>query len=333
MRVDLATIRNEILSVYDSRRKRDDPIGRYKYTLDGETNLYASLDVVISYAIMGINPNSFNEKYKSEWISYINSYVDNEIKDGRYNGLIPHHSITHANGMVIGALGYLGGKQIYPVKFYDSFNSVIKIETWLENINWPHQWACEFKGGPCMFSMSKYCPSEWINVAINWLTSELDPITGMWKREVTPATEYNPLGGFVHIYPLYELHLKEFPYPNKVIRSVLDLQNSKGNWWPNNELSYLDMDALYAYSAMLRINNTLHDEVIKSTRKYAKYFIDFYQKNKKDIFKNSAMHGLLALVSTFGLLNQLLPNEFYDTVQWTDILSDRRLYQTSLVEV
>lgn len=55
MRIDLETIRDEVLVAYEKRRYKDGPSGSYQYVLDGEINFYARLDIVISYAIMGIN--------------------------------------------------------------------------------------------------------------------------------------------------------------------------------------------------------------------------------------------------------------------------------------
>jgi hypothetical protein len=43
-------------------------------------------------------------------------------------------------------------------------------------------------------------------------------------------------------------------------------------------------------------------------------------------------HPLLATVGELGLLQQLDPNRFPDTVKWTDIFSEVRLYNTKDVE-
>jgi hypothetical protein len=49
--------------------------------------------------------------------------------------------------------------------------------------------------------------------------------------------------------------------------------------------------------------------------------------------KKPDLHVLLGAVGAFGLLQQLLPETFVDDAQWTDILSDPRLYRTRQVEV
>ncbi|HOZ46953.1 MAG TPA: hypothetical protein PLO37_15340 [Candidatus Hydrogenedentes bacterium] len=43
--------------------------------------------------------------------------------------------------MVTGTLGVLGGKQRYPVRFYEDFNVPEKVGPWPAKIDWPNQWG------------------------------------------------------------------------------------------------------------------------------------------------------------------------------------------------
>jgi len=330
MKVDLAEIRNTILRAIEQRRDKGDPHGCYKWLPGSRANLYASLDAAITYSIMGITANELGEKRRLEWIDYINSYADEVTGDGRYKDIIPRHSYFHGNGMIIGALGYLGGRQPFPVAFYDEFDTPEKMIKWLEKFNWPRQWAGDFWGGPMMFSTSKQCSARWIDITINWLDDNLDPDTGMWKKGVIPETKYNPLGGFVHIYPIYELHNRPFSFPDKVIESVYKLQMEDGRWYDGDPFSYLDMDALYAYVAMIKISDRHLSLVRESAEKYGRFLLNLL--SEKDIYGTITMHGLLALASSFGCLNQLIPDTFYDSVKWSDIFSSRALYRTDMVE-
>ena len=115
MRVDLAETRNLILNVIEQRRDKGGPHGCYRWLLGSRTNLYASLDVAIAYSVMGIPANELGEERRLGWIDHVNSYADDVTGDGRYRDMIPRHSYFHGNGMVIGALGYLGGRQAFPV--------------------------------------------------------------------------------------------------------------------------------------------------------------------------------------------------------------------------
>lgn len=330
MKIDLSVMRGEILEVFKHRRDTGGPRGCYRWLPGSRTNLYASLDAAISYCVMGIESSSLEDTDRLTWIDHINSYADDVAGDGRYKDVIPRHSYSHANGMVIGALGYLGGKQLFPVTFYSDFDTPEKIVRWLENVDWPRQWASGFWGGPMMFSTSKGCSPEWIDAAVGWLDENLDPGTGMWRIGVEPENKYHPLGGFVHIYPIYELHGRSFRYPERVIDSVYGLQMDDGRWYDGDAFSYLDMDALYAYAAMLKHTDKKVDLVYDSALRYGRHLMALL--SKKDIYDTITMHGMLCLASTLGLLNQLLPEIFFDTVRWLDIFSARMLYRTYMVE-
>ena len=225
----------------------------------------------------------------------------------------------------------MGGKQLYPVQFYDDFNSIEKIGPWLDQIDWKNQWGAShyFWGGMHCFSLSKTCSDEWLDAAFTWLDSNLDSNTGWWRKGIEHTDRNQPLGGGAHIWPIYEHHNRKFPYPKKVIDSILEMQMKNGCWlrFPY----YLDLDALYglAYMQKLAIGYR-SDDVLRAVEKYG-----LVVKNSYEEFLNSNpdTHLLLSLVGTFGLLQQLLPDRFNDTIQWTDIFSNIRLYQTSEVEV
>jgi len=330
MSIDLSLRREQLLKIFESRKDTGGPPGCYRWLPGSRTNLYASLDTAIAYAVMGIDRNDIDEPRRLGWIEHINSYIDDYRNDGTYKDVIPRHSPSHANGMVIGALGYLGGRQLLPVDFYKDFNTPAKAVSWLENLNWPTQWASGFWGGPMMYSTGCKCSKQWIDTVIGWLTDNLDPATGMWRKGITPVNVYQPLGGFVHIYPIYELHDKPFPYTDQVIDYVLSMQSDNGRWFDGDSFSYFDMDCLYAYVAMLRVSDKRADAAKMSALRYYSFLEETLAQ--KDVYDTITTHGLLCLASTYGLLYQLLPDVFVDSVAWTDIFSARLLYQTSLVE-
>ncbi|MCX7827557.1 MAG: hypothetical protein N2689_18675, partial [Verrucomicrobiae bacterium] len=101
--------------------------------------LYPSCDAAITRAVMGEDlQRTLTARQRREWIDHINSFAD---PDGTYRDRRVGHTVQHANGMVIGALGVLGGKQKYPVRFYNEFDTPEKVAAWLEKIDWHNQWS------------------------------------------------------------------------------------------------------------------------------------------------------------------------------------------------
>ncbi len=314
------------MAYVESLHCSDVPYGHYRLRPNGEVELYATCDVAILRTVMGEDlKESITDSQRREWINHINSFAQ---ENGVYRG--GRHSDEHRNGTVIGALGVLGGKQLYPVQLYQNFNTVEKVDSWLNAIDWPHQWGAShlFWGGMHCYSMSKACTEDWRNTVFDWLNENLDPKTGWWRLGVEPSDTDQPLGGGAHIWPIYQHNDRAFPYPECLIDSILALQKSDASWREFGD--YLDLDALYGLSYMQSlVPEYRRDDIQKAVQGHGDLVEEKFPRflsEKKDI------HLLLGAVGIVGLLNQFDPDRFHDDRSWSDIFSDRRLYQTNLVE-
>ncbi|HEV7347360.1 hypothetical protein [Telluribacter sp.] len=339
--IDLSEVRRRINGHFASLLSSERPYGAYGTTSSQEVDLYASCDVAIARHIMGeALAETLTEDQKQQWIDYINSYQAPE--DGSYTARFGHSKL-HANGMVIGALGVLGGRQRYPVRLYDAFDTVEEAVPWLEQIDWAKQWSAShlFWGGIHCYSLSSACTVAWREAVFAWLNKNLDGKTGWWRKGTTYTDRHQPLGGSVHILPMYQHHDRAFLYPERVIDSVLALQLPNGRWLdrPNPKVKrqhvmhYLELDALYALQYMGTLAPGYRTkEIGKAVHHYADMVVNYWNDPQSD-WQNQHPHQILSMVGTFGLLQKLLPERFVDTTPWTDIFSDIRLYDTSAVEV
>ncbi len=338
-KMKLNEIRELVGAHLDKILDKEGPYGSYRMGIKQRPDLYSACDVAQIRTIWGEDlQQTLSEAQRSEWVSHINSFADRS--DGSYFDRYGHSKL-HANGMTIGALGVLGGQQKYPVKLYDDFNSPRNVIPWLENIDWSRQWSAshQFWGGIHCFSMSKSCDESWLGVVFEWLDRNLDENTGWWKKGVPHADRHQPLGGSVHILPVYEHRDRNFPFPKQVIDSVLNLQLPSKRWLDRGNLSaqyymsYLELDALYALKYMQTLEpGYRREDIQKAALEYGKRVIDYWRTGKDEVLAMHP-HRILAGIGTFGLLQYHLPEMFYDDVKWTDIFSDRRFYRTDQVEV
>lgn len=339
--LDLSTVRKEILAHCDQILDKLGPYGCYRRGPGQRPDLYASCDVAIMRAIMGEDYQKIvTDKQRQQWIYHINTFASELYGkgiDGSYQDTFSHPKL-HANGMVIGALGVLGGKQKYPVLLYDPFDKVEEVIPWLEHIDWAHQWTAShlFWGGIHCYSMSSRCSDEWRETVFRWLNKNIDERTGWWRKGVPHADRHQALGGSVHILPIYQHHQRPFPYPGKIIDSVLQLQLPNHRWLQTDSIhvmNYLELDALYALKYMSSLAPDYKTKEIRNAvNNYGDVVIQYWKQHKTDLFALHP-HYILAATGTFGLLQQLLPERFNDPIQWTDIFSDRRFYLTNKVEV
>jgi hypothetical protein len=307
-------------------------------------DLYSSCDVAIMRTIMGEDlRRTLTAAERAEWCAHINSFARHDFDaplDGSY-GDTHGHSATHANGMVIGALGVLGGRQAHPVRLYDSYGRPETVGPWLDQLDWAAAWRAShlFWGGVHCFSFSARADEGWRRAAFAWLDANADPVTGWWRRGTPHADRHQALGGAAHLLPMYEHHGRAFPFPERVIDSVLALQRPDGRWLKPRHpheamhvMHYLELDALYALVLMRRlVPDYRRDDVAAAAARYGRLVRDYHARHARELYQLHP-HQVLAAVGTFGGLQRLLPDEFGDAAAWTDIFSDRRFYRTRDVE-
>jgi hypothetical protein len=337
-RLDLAKVRKAVNEHFESLHARDVSFGAYRVGVDSDQlDMYATCDIAIARHIMGENlTGSLRKIDRMAWVEYINSYQ--QPGDGSYSERY-NHSELHANGMSIGALGVLGGRQQYPVKLYEPFDTPEEVGPWLEQVNWEKQWGAShlFWGGIHCYSLSTHCEKPWLRTVFQWLNHNLDPTTGWWRKGTVYTDRHQPLGGSVHILPIYQHHQQIFPLPEKVIDSVLALQLPSGRWLnrekdKNQVMHYLELDALYALNYMQQLAPGYRkNDIAAAVKKYASRVMEYWHAPDTD-WRSLHPHRTLSMVGTFGLLQKLLPEHFHDTVTWTDIFSDIALYNTARVE-
>ncbi len=338
--MQLADVRDQVNKLAERLQDRDGPCGCYRRGVGQRPDLYSSLDFAWIRAIMGEDlQQTLNESERQAWIDHINSYAvtyHEKPSDGSYCDALGH-SPLHANGMVIGALGVLGGRKCTPCRLYDPFAEAVKVTTWLETaIDWSVPWSesHKFWGGMHCYSFASDCTSAWLDTVFAWLDANLDPATGWWRRNVEANTPHAYLGGAAHILPLYEHHDRTYPVPQHLGDSVLALQQPAGSWLPGADtpFTYLDLDALYALKLVkIWVPEYRAGEIDAAVGKLGDLAEKVYAKRRSSLMAMHP-HHVLALVGTFGLLQQHLPNRFVDDIGWTDIFSDLRFYRTAAVE-
>ena len=328
--VALNRVRREVLQYLDASRVAGRPPGGFRARpgAAGGVTLYAACDAAIIRAVMGEDlASTLTATERAAWVEQILAFAR---PDGSFGPARRGHGLEHANGTVIGALGLLGGRQLRPVRFYESFDGPDEVGPWLDSLDWSRPWrgAHRVWGGPFCYSLSRRCDPAWRDAAFAWLDAELDSSSGWWRRGVFPQEAHASLGGAAHIWPFYQQHGRRFPYPERVIDSILRMQKPDGCWLEYG--SYLELDALYGLVLMgSHAPGYRRVEILTAARRHG---AELTARWPSWLAREPDLHDLLAVVGTFGLLQQLLPGEYVDEARWTDIFSDPRLCRTAAVE-
>lgn len=341
IRINLSDVRDYIYNYYDKLLDKDGPYGCYREEKGGRTTLFASVEAAMRRTIIGEDLQiSLTKKQRQQWIDLINSYAyqpygktpDGSYSDGFYSRNKNGHFLW-MNSKIIAALGILGGKQKFPVTFYNEFNTKEKLIDWLERYNWKWQFlsAHFFQGGITYYSFSKKCSSEWRESVFIWLNNNLDEKTGFWTKGLKPGNHYQQLGGSALLLPLYQHHNRIFPYPERLIDSILNFQFPSGRWFNvkhRHDMNFLEYDVLYTlhYLSSL-VPNYRKDDIKRAVQKYSDLVLKFWP-NRGETFKLDKW-----FMGIFAILQKMNPDKFYDDVTWTDRFGDKRFFQTDKVEV
>lgn len=330
----LRAVRDDALAYLESIRDKDGPYGCYRRGPGRRPDLYCSIDAALMRAMMGEDLALLPEQQRREWIDHINSYQN--PADGRYTDTW-NHAPLHANGLAIGALAFLKGTQQHRVSLYDPFADEKKVVPWLENLDWRRIWSQShlFWGGVIHFSFSRRCKPAFRDAVAGWLTENLDEATGWWRKGAGWTDERQPLGGAAHIWPFFQHHNLPFPYPERVIDSVLALQKPSGRWMnqPDDEpAGYYEYDALYALEYMRSMApGHRSDDIGAACGRFADFLSGRYQAHVS-AFPKMHPHSIRPIIGCFSFLQRLCPDRFHDVVAWTDVFTNPLVYRTDLVE-
>ena len=339
--VDLDRFSDAVLAHFERLRDRGGPYGCFRRGVGQRPDLYASCDIAIAHQVMGLDLRArLTEAERRSWIDHINSYTEVEHNQETSGGVYFDrlgHGVAHANGMVVGALAVLGGRQPEPVALYEAVATEERVLRWLETeVQWDRLWAGshEIWGRLVTYSFSRRCDDGWRRVVLDWLDRETEPSTGMWRRGVPPADRHQGIGGAAHILPLYDLHGRGLAHPRAMIDTVLALQLPGGCWLADSEekTNYLELDALYLLWVASRLcPDHRPGDIRRAVDRYADVAIA-YQKREDEPILQVHPHRTLGALGVFGLLQRLCPDRVYGSRVWSDIFTDPLLHATHAVE-
>jgi hypothetical protein len=322
--IDLSAIRQRILAKGTRQLARP------------EADFYTLADWAILRTVMGEDLRRLPETERQAWIGRMAGLQ--QPADGSFP-CFDHHSALHANGTAVGAFGALGGRFRHPVRLYTPFATPDRLTARLDQaVDWSRLWTAShlFWGGVHCFALAPAADAAWQAAAFAWLDREADPVTGWWRRGVSHHDRHQPLGGAVHILPIYQHLGRRYPYIELMVDSTLALQRPEGHWLDGNTAgtTYLDLDALYICALGQRWAPAHRpDAVAAAVRRNA----DLVLRRLDEVLAASLgdrchVHWLLSLVGVLGLHRQLDPERFRDDRPWSDIFSDPALYQTAAVD-
>ena len=242
-KIDYKLLRKNVLNWIESMRSEDDSRGMYRFSHQSPPGLYPSLFAILARELFDDLANNMTLQEKQEYINYIKSYQDaqtgifhdsSHIITGKSGGHDLDYVTWQTTYFSMHALDALNAYPKYEFHFLEQFLSDAYLIQWLESLDLKHSWR---QSNIIMFLLSFYffyyrktgekVYRNLIDISLDWLDKKQDPHTGFWGTDVG-ASLMNGMAGAYHFYIFYYAAKRDIHYKERIIDSVLSLQNRKG---------------------------------------------------------------------------------------------------------
>lgn len=248
--LDFNSLRQELL---EYMRKQEVAPYTYKYAASRQKPcLYASIYAVMLEGLLGVLCNRSKEDLKG-WADYLNSFQNAE--DGLYydpvlagpayehfgmwnEGWGKHHLMGH---MII-AMAKLGATPKYPLRYLEPFYDSKYLIEWMDSFDFSGDVWTASNYFMNLFTVLQYA-RDYLNdqragaaveVMTTWILKKQNPETGMWHTQRMGSLGHlgklKVVRAAYHFYPLFEYEGLDIPYSDKIVETILPLQNRWGGW-------------------------------------------------------------------------------------------------------
>ena len=221
--------------------------GEYKFYPGGQVCLYASCYAAMALYYAG-QLQVLSQAERTAWCEYINSWQDPET--GYFLGpelstkefAFPGHDYAyvrlHLLIHVLPAIEILGGRPLSPMKFARQFIDLDFLKIWLTGRDWRQAWL-EGNKLLCLGQLLVYLRDKEhlvdaqraLDYYFDWLDARVDSATGLWGTNGYCDT-YTALYGAAHQLIVYYACGRPVKFPNKIVDTVLSLQQNDGSFSP-----------------------------------------------------------------------------------------------------
>lgn len=248
--LDFNSLKQELL---EYMRKQEVAPYAYKYAASREkTCLYASIYAVMLEGLLGTLQVRGKKDLKG-WADYLNSFQNEE--DGLYydpvltgpsyehigqwnEGWGKHHLMGH---MII-ALARLGATPKYPLRYLEAYYDHESLMEWMDSFDFSGDVWTASNYFMNLYTVMEYArdymndkrAGDAIQTMIEWIMKKQNQETGMWHTQSFSSLDQlgklKVVRAAYHFYPLFEYEGADIPYADKIVETILPLQNRWGGW-------------------------------------------------------------------------------------------------------
>ena len=263
-------------------------------------NLMSTTDVAwMRYAA---NDPDIGGGHRDAWVRSLQQSQDSRTGIVRYDprdgGLL--HSDGHALWQTVRALNILGGQLLHFPHYLRSAANVRGLKAWFDAVDWDGGRSNHHEVLGLVPLLANLNDPEWTEVFYRKIAEQQSPENGGFPRSklnISRTFAYTALHCATGRLP---------PRPQKIVDAMLALQQPDGFWQAKPGFS--TMDAAYILVRLPPVLAYRQEQARRALERLALALNRYYRENETEI--DQSTHGVLAIVHTFGLLQEAFPDRF-----------------------
>lgn len=269
-------------------------VAPYEYKYSRSCNapcLYASIYAVMLEGLLGVLNDRNSDDLKG-WAEYFNQFQKEEdgiFYDPRLMGPSYEHigcwnegwGKYHLMGHIIIAFARLGFTPKYQLRYLEKYYNSDYLLKWMSQFDFSNDVWTKSNYFMNLYTVMEYArdymSEQQADVSIKlmseWLLKRQNPETGMWHTRpfgtLSLSEKLNVVRAAYHFYPLFEYENIQIPYADKIVETILPLQNSWGGWTieGGNSGACEDIDAIDPLLRYSKATPSLQEEICLVVKK------------------------------------------------------------------
>lgn len=286
-------------------------------------NPYGCADAANILYMIGDFPSEAEERM--HWIKTLQSFQNPET--GLFEEAT-HHSF-HTTAHCIGALELFEAKPLHSLKAMEPYLEKNALETFLSSLRWAEDpWIASHQGAGIYAAMvlTGEADSEWEEWYFKWLSEEMDPISGFWRKGMvhpilkgdsftgvrTTPSVFPHLAASFHYLFNHEYAHWPIPFPESMIDSCLSIYEKQEWSTLGRSITFAEIDWIYCLNRAVRQSGYRFKESRVAIYSFAESYIDYINSldfQKHDGFND--MHTLFGCICALAELQNALPGEIH----------------------
>ena len=319
MKFDLDLLRSDLIAWAQSLWLEE--IGAFRNGDAPTPSLRSSL--FMAYILYSMDALDAVQCDRSRWIAWI------QAQQSEHNGSFAfppeHRSEQPRRGIAlwnaVRALNILDGQIVRYPSYQQKATTVPGLRKWFGA--WKAAGDAHHEVLALAPTLACHPDPDWVQAFFDELADQQHPTRGRWPRE---GDRVNISRTFA--YSLIHIGMGRIPpQPERIIDTMLDLQEDNGFW--HRPTGYSTMDAIYLLSRLPRAVYWREADADTALHRVTDGLIPYYREDGEG--RKAETHGFAALVQSFALLSEALPHRFTTSRPWRFSWEKREIWRCQVI--